>query len=291
MSKNDSVSETVTQTTRFLLTSSNYTIWVLPMSAKLEDIGIRTYVTGVLKTDEKTSADELAQIEKLNVKAYSMIIQNLDSENLALVSTTLPPSDHFDGKALWSLLRRKYAGSDLAARSVALDVFLDLEYEDVSTFCNSIRLANQKLLLAGIMLDDQVKMMIMLRKLPREDFRSFRDIVAMGFSTESFEAIVKRLESYSVTNKISKDNKKSSIEPRMTLHTLAQPSSQPSDPTPSVSPVCVHCKKTGHRPTNCWVKYPEKAPKSPHSSHYTHYIHASGELRPIDEHCPQEVRF
>ncbi|KAA1065206.1 hypothetical protein PGTUg99_022403 [Puccinia graminis f. sp. tritici] len=114
----------------------------------------------------------------------------------------------------------------------------------------------------------------------------------MGFSTESFEAIVKRLESYSVTNKIKKETKKeSTIDCPMTLLTRDQSTSQPNEPTPSVSPVCVHCKKTGHRPTNCWVKYPEKAPKSPHSSHYTHYIHASGELRPIDEHCPQEVRF
>ncbi|EFP74552.1 uncharacterized protein PGTG_00508 [Puccinia graminis f. sp. tritici CRL 75-36-700-3] len=64
MSKTDSVSETVTQTTRFLLTSSNYTIWILPMAAKLEDIGIRTYFTGVLKTDEKTPSEELAQLEK-----------------------------------------------------------------------------------------------------------------------------------------------------------------------------------------------------------------------------------
>jgi hypothetical protein len=35
------------------------------MSAKLEDIGIRTYVTGVLKTDEKTSADELTQHQSI----------------------------------------------------------------------------------------------------------------------------------------------------------------------------------------------------------------------------------
>ncbi|EFP93109.1 hypothetical protein PGT21_015595 [Puccinia graminis f. sp. tritici] len=149
MSKTDSVSETITQTTRFLLTSSNYTIWILPMAAKLEDIRIWTYVTGVLKNNEKTPDEELAQL-----------------------------------------------------------------------------------------------------------------------------SIVKRLESYSVTNKIKKESKKeSSINPPMMLHTCA--SSQPIEPTPSVSPICVHCKKTGHRPTKCWTKYPEKAPKTP-TSHYTHYVHASG---------------
>ncbi|PLW05878.1 hypothetical protein PCANC_27130 [Puccinia coronata f. sp. avenae] len=36
----------------------------------------------------------------------------------------------------------------------------------------------------------------------------------------------------------------------------------------SSSKACVHCKKTGHQPANCWVKYPKKAPKTP-AAHLT----------------------
>ncbi|KAA1068520.1 hypothetical protein PGTUg99_050070 [Puccinia graminis f. sp. tritici] len=272
MSKIDSISETVTQTTRFLLTSSNYTIWVLPMSAKLEDIGIRTYVCGALKTDEKTPAEELARLEKLNMKAYSMIIQNLDSENLALVSTTLPSTNHFNGKALWSLLRKKYAGSDLVARSAALDHFLDIEFKNISSFCSAIRLANQKLVLADVLNDDQVKMMLMLRKLPRGQFQSFRDIVAMGFLSESFEDIMKRLEAYSISNNIQKD---SSIDTQASMMTTASSSKSGA--------ACTHCGKTGHRPHNCWKKFPEKAPKTK-SAHLT-VVDEYNQLKEVTNWC------
>ncbi|EFP93002.1 uncharacterized protein PGTG_19015 [Puccinia graminis f. sp. tritici CRL 75-36-700-3] len=256
----DNMTETSSHKTRFLLTNSNYVIWKISIEAKLFDLGAREYVVGITKVDEKTSAEEIAKLSKLNTKAYSLIIQNLDSENLSLVSTTLPITDQFNGKALWTLLRNKYAGSNLAARSAALDIFLDLEFKDVSLFATAIRLSNQKMVLAGIMLDDQVKMMIMLQKLPRQEFRSFRDIVAMGFATESFEAIVKRLEAYTVTNNIKKDSlDEPQVSPQTSLHTQSVDSSLRSNP------VCPHCKKVGHRPNNCWLKFPEKAPNTKRS--------------------------
>ncbi|KAI7962129.1 hypothetical protein MJO28_000223 [Puccinia striiformis f. sp. tritici] len=265
---------------RFLLTSENYAIWTIPMEAKLEDLEALEIVTGVLQIKDKTSAEDVARITKLNRKAYSKIVQNLDSDNLALVSTTLPITDKFNGRALWTLLLNKYAGSDLVARSAALDLFLDLEYDNIASFVKSIRLANQKLVLAGILLDDQVKMMIMLKKLPRQDFRSFRDIVAMGFSTESFESIVKRLESYSITNHI----KKESSAPLQSLLTRS-----------SNMKTCVHCNKPGHQPANCWVKYPEKAPKT-ETSHLTtgdfsHFRTSDGKLHSIDDIRFENVQY
>ncbi|POW11683.1 hypothetical protein PSHT_08335 [Puccinia striiformis] len=264
----------------FLLTSENYAIWTIPMEAKLEDLEALEIVTGVLQIEDKTSAEDVARITKLNRKAYSKIMQNLDSDNLALVSTTLPITDKFNGRALWTLLLNKYAGSDLVARSAALDLFLDLEYDNIALFVKSIRLANQKLVLAGILLDDQVKMMIMLKKLPRQDFRSFRDIVAMGFSTESFESIVKRLESYSITNHI----KKESSAPLQSLLTRS-----------SNMKTCVHCNKPGHQPANCWVKYPEKAPKT-ETSHLTtgdfsHFCTSDGKLHSIDDIRFENVQY
>ncbi|KAH9452145.1 hypothetical protein MJO28_009004 [Puccinia striiformis f. sp. tritici] len=249
-------SETVVQVTRFLLTTSNYAIWKLPTAAKLEDLGIRLFVTGILKLEKDTPAEELARLSQLNVKAYSMIIQNLDPDNLALVTTTMPEIDQFDGHKLWNLLKNKYAGNDRVSRSTALDTFLDIEFKDVQSFCSAIRLANQKMVLANVLNDDEVKIMLMLRHLPRTQFQSFRDIVSMGFASEPFESIVKRLESYSISNNIKSDRLA-----QTSLHTR-------SDQGTSTRPVCDHCKTPGHGINNCWKKYPEKAPKT-HQAHMT----------------------
>ncbi|EFP92093.1 uncharacterized protein PGTG_18183 [Puccinia graminis f. sp. tritici CRL 75-36-700-3] len=180
------------ESSRYLLTSDNYSTWIVSIEAKLEDIRACELVTGLIKIDEKTTADELAKYSIISRKGYSKIIQNLDATNLALVSTTLPEEEKFNGRALWRLLKNKYAGSDLVARSTALNHFLDLEYTDVGSFCTAIRLANQRLVLANVLRDDQVKIMIMLRKLPRVQYQLFRDIIAMGFATKTFESAVKQ---------------------------------------------------------------------------------------------------
>lgn len=177
------------------------------------------------------------------------MFKNLDTDNLALVSTTLPPNKRFNGRAVWKLLQTKYAGNDLAARSAALDIFLDLEFSTVEKFCPAIRLANQKMVLTGIRLNDQIKILLMLRKLPKEDFQSFRDVVAMGFSTESFESIIKRLESYTVTCQ-SKDEPSHPIQSMYTKSSGVQGKTGSHLSTPDF--VCGHCKKPGHRATNCW---------------------------------------
>ncbi|EFP93991.1 uncharacterized protein PGTG_20007 [Puccinia graminis f. sp. tritici CRL 75-36-700-3] len=266
-------SESRLESSRYLLTSDNYSTWIVSIEAKLEDIGARELVTGLIKIDEKTTPDELDKYTVLNKKGYLKIIQNLDATNLALVSTTLPEEDRFKGRALWKLLKNKYAGSDLVARSTALDHFLDLEYTDVGSFCSAIRLANQRLVLANVLKDDQVKIMIMLRKLPREQYQSFRDIIAMGFASETFESAVKRLESYAISNNIKKGSFASSSD-QATMMTKA---------TTSKSTACSHCGKTGHRPHNCWTKYPEKAAKT-ESAHLT-LVDGYNQLQGVTNWC------
>jgi hypothetical protein len=88
-------------------------------------------LTGLVKINEKTTANQLASYSALNRKGYSKIVQNLNATNLALVSTTLPENERFNGRALWKLLKDKYAGLDLVARSAALDHFLDLKYTNL----------------------------------------------------------------------------------------------------------------------------------------------------------------
>ncbi|KNZ49229.1 hypothetical protein VP01_513g6 [Puccinia sorghi] len=70
--------------------------------------------------------------------SYSMIFQNLATNNLCFFSTTFPPEYEFNGCALWVLLQKKYAGSNLISRSTALNTFLDLEYDSISSFAKSI---------------------------------------------------------------------------------------------------------------------------------------------------------
>jgi hypothetical protein len=247
------------ESSQYLLTSNNYSTWIVSIEAKLEDIGAQELVTGLTKIDEKTTADELAKYSSLNRKGYSKIVQNLNATNLALVSTTLPKEEQFNGRALWKLLKNKYAGSDLVARSTALNHFLDLKYLDVGSFCLAIRLANQRLVLANVLKDDQVKIMIMLHKLPQGQYQFFRDIIAMGFATETFESAVKRLEWYVISNNIKKESFTSSSD-QATMMTKASSS--------KTAAACSHCGKTGHRIHNCWTKYPEKAPKT-ESAHLT----------------------
>ncbi|PLW21725.1 hypothetical protein PCANC_02871 [Puccinia coronata f. sp. avenae] len=259
------------ESSRYLLTADNYSIWLVSIEAKLDDIGACEVITGIVKLKEDSTPDQITAYSLLSRKGYSKIVQNLDPTNLALVSTMLPETDRFNGRALWKLLKEKYAGSDLVARSAALDQFLDLEYKDVVSFCSAIHLANQRLLLAGVLKDNQVKMMIMLRKLPKNQFQSFRDIIAMGFATKTFEDSIKRLESFTISNNIKKETSASTSE-QATMMT-----------TTKTGAACHHCGKTGHRPHNCWVKFPEKAPKTK-SAHFT-VINEYNQLQGVTNWC------
>ncbi|PLW14697.1 hypothetical protein PCASD_22434 [Puccinia coronata f. sp. avenae] len=259
------------ESSRYLLTADNYSIWLVSIEAKLDDIGACEVITGIVKLKEDSTPDQITAYSLLSRKGYSKIVQNLDPTNLALVSTTLPETDRFNGRALWKLLKEKYAGSDLVACSAALDQFLDLEYKDVVSFCSAIHLANQRLLLAGVLKDNQVKMMIMLRKLPKNQFQSFRDIIAMGFATKTFEDSIKRLESFTISNNIKKETSASTSE-QATMMT-----------TTKTGAACHHCGKTGHRPHNCWVKFPEKAPKTK-SAHFT-VINEYNQLQGVTNWC------
>lgn len=232
------------EASRLLLTSENYAIWIVPMEAKLEDIDALDVVTGRLTKDQIEKENDKILFAKRNRKAYSLIVQNLDADNLALVSTTLPPNERFNGRAVWKLLQTKYAGNDLAARLAALDGFLDIEFSTVEKFCPAMRLANQKLVLAGVRLDNQIKILLMIRKLPNEDFRSFRDFVAMGFASESFKSIMKRLESYLVTS-VSKESRTEHNYETASFLTQNIKRNEASSPTKRHI-LCAYCKKPGH---------------------------------------------
>ncbi|PLW47327.1 hypothetical protein PCASD_02606 [Puccinia coronata f. sp. avenae] len=106
----------VTWETKILLTTDNYALWLLPMKAKLHKLKSLTVVTGaVVCPNPKANKANAELYTQLNKDAYTEIILHLNQENLALVSTKLPPKDEFNGYALWQLLKSQYAGSDLTS--------------------------------------------------------------------------------------------------------------------------------------------------------------------------------
>jgi hypothetical protein len=138
----------------------------------------------------------------------------LNQEILAYVSSTLPETDEFNGYKLWQLLKQKYAGNDLTSRTTALKKYLAIEYDSFSSFLPLVRSANQKLVLSKLALDNQVKTILMLDKLP-QDFHLFKTNISMNFETEAFDSVLKKLEDFAVQNQLN-ELKKPSISPLCT---------------------------------------------------------------------------
>ncbi|EFP78584.1 uncharacterized protein PGTG_04540 [Puccinia graminis f. sp. tritici CRL 75-36-700-3] len=250
------MSTEVIRETKVLLTPLNYALWLLPMEARLFRLKLLDILEGQVEPDEK----EQEKWTKLNNDAYAEIIAYIGQEVLGFVSSALPTTPRFNGRGLWKLLKSQYAGDDLTSQTTGLDQFLHLSFSSIATFIPAVRSANQKISMSGLILDDRVRTILMLKKLP-SDYRSFRDIVSMNYGSESFESVIKKLESYVAQNDLDK-KPVASTTPLQSLLTRS------SDQSSSNSPLCDHCKKPGHRINNCWVKYPEKAPKS-HSAHLT----------------------
>ncbi|EFP84412.1 uncharacterized protein PGTG_10132 [Puccinia graminis f. sp. tritici CRL 75-36-700-3] len=237
------MSTEVIRETKVLLTPNNYALWLLPMEAKL----FRSKLLDILEGQEEPDEKEKESWIKRNNDAYAEIITYISQEVLGFVSSALPATPRFNGRGLWKLLKSQYAGDDLTSQTTALDQFLHL--------------TNQKISMSGLILDDRVRTILMLKKLP-SDYRSFRDIVSMNYGSESFESVIKKLESYVAQNDLDKKTSTISSTPLQSLLTRS------NDQASSSPTLCDHCKKPGHQVNNCWVKYPEKAPKS-HSAHMT----------------------
>jgi hypothetical protein len=243
--------------TKVLLTPNNYALWLLPMEARLFKLKLLNIVESEVEPDKKDKESWI----KRNNNVYAEIIAYIGQEVLGFVSSALPPTPRFNGHGIWKLLKSQYAGDDLTSQTTALDQFLHLSFSSIATFIPAVRSGNQKISMSGLVLDNRVRTILMLKKLP-SDYRSFCNIVSMNCGSESFELVIKKLESYVAQNDLDKKPPATSSAPLQSLLT------QSSDQSSSNSTLCDHCKKPGHRINNCWAKYPEKAPKS-HTAHMT----------------------
>ncbi|OAV99814.1 hypothetical protein PTTG_25304 [Puccinia triticina 1-1 BBBD Race 1] len=218
--------------TRIRLTSNNYLVWLVQIEACLFRLDMRDVIIG--ESVEPENAAEQAAWTKKNQLGYVEIIELLDSENTAYVGAATPTNHKFNGQYVWNLLKLKYAADDDVAKVVALESFLNVEYTLIPKFVLDIRKANQKLILAGMDLGNRMRNLMVLVRLPRDQFQSFRDVITMGFSGENL------------------------IAPLTTWELR----SSKQDRCKKAFKVCTHCQKTGHLADMCYQKHPDKRPTS-----------------------------
>ncbi|EFP77505.1 uncharacterized protein PGTG_03461 [Puccinia graminis f. sp. tritici CRL 75-36-700-3] len=185
--------------TKVLLTPNNYALWLLPMEARLFRLKLLNIVDSEVEPDEKEKETWM----KLNNDAYAEIIGYIGQEVLGFLSSALPVTPHFNGQGIWKLLKSQYAGNDLTSQTTHLDQFLHLSFSSFTTFIPAVQSANKKISMSGLILDNRVRTILMLKKLP-SDYRSFCDIVSMNYGSESFESVIKKLESYIAQNDLDK---------------------------------------------------------------------------------------
>ncbi|KNZ44365.1 hypothetical protein VP01_9236g2 [Puccinia sorghi] len=95
MSFNDVVSS---RESKVMHTNNNYTLWLIPIEAKLYKIKTLNIFTGTVSSPDPEKDKDNAQLfVKLNKDAYAEIVQHLSPDVLAYVSSTLPMADKFNG--------------------------------------------------------------------------------------------------------------------------------------------------------------------------------------------------
>ncbi|KNZ63909.1 hypothetical protein VP01_10865g1 [Puccinia sorghi] len=114
--------------TKVMLDNNNYTLWLIPIEAKLYKIKALNIVTGAVTCpDPEKDKDNARLFVKLNEDAYAEIVQHLSPEVLAYVSSSLSTDEKFNGFKLWQLLKAKFSGDEITSKTTALKNENDLD--------------------------------------------------------------------------------------------------------------------------------------------------------------------
>ncbi|POV94374.1 hypothetical protein PSHT_16255 [Puccinia striiformis] len=128
-----------TVSSKIRLDSTNYFGWIVQMQSRFRRLGCLDVVLGRAVKPEKPEA--AADWVDKNEGAYFEIIDHVDVEHMTLIGGAVPPNQQFDGRFVWDLLKSKI---------------------------------NQRLILANFDLGNQLRNLMVLAKLPRDRFQSFR---------------------------------------------------------------------------------------------------------------------
>ncbi|MBW0521597.1 hypothetical protein O181_061312 [Austropuccinia psidii MF-1] len=117
---------------RLLLTSGNYFTWVAMMESELDIIGALDLILGA---DQQSIEIQ----ENLNRKAYNLIIQYLNEENISFFSSILSEENKRNGQALWNMLKEKYMSNHISSQALAFTNFSQAKFTTTLDFIQEIR--------------------------------------------------------------------------------------------------------------------------------------------------------
>ncbi|POV95244.1 hypothetical protein PSHT_15769 [Puccinia striiformis] len=226
---------------RILLNPNNYIPWLFAMEAKLIGIDALEIVTGVTPAPAEHAANKKGRL--LQDQPQGLLANPPCYQNMTVTADTVCGNSFQTNMPAQILLHNPSP--------------LDTSYFGLSTlsiFISDMQTANQKLVLSGLTLDDQFKTLMMLDKLPIS-FNSFRDIISMGFATELFDRILRKLENYGIQNKIDSIVDSELLKsPVTSMYTKAIESDIHCPHCKRSFRFCSHCGKTGHTEPNCYAK-------------------------------------
>ncbi|MBW0467310.1 hypothetical protein O181_007025 [Austropuccinia psidii MF-1] len=144
---------------RLLLTSDNYFTWVTMLESELDIIGALDLILG---TDQQSREIQ----ENLNCKAYNLIIQCLNEENISFVPSILSEDNKRNGQFFWNMLKEKYMSNGISSQALAYTKFSQVKFTTTLDFIQEIRTMVSKMLLVGFKLEESALSIMVLSKLP-----------------------------------------------------------------------------------------------------------------------------
>ncbi|MBW0471260.1 hypothetical protein O181_010975 [Austropuccinia psidii MF-1] len=168
------------------------------MESELDIIGALDLILG---TDQQSRETQ----ENLNFKAYNLIIQCLNEENISFVSSMLSEDNKRNGHALWNMLKEKYMSNDISCQALAFTKLSQAKFTTTLDFIQEIRTTVGKMRLVGFKLEESALSIMVLSKLPSQ-LDSFVRVMSHGFQNKGLDFILKKLEQDYIQFKLNEDS-------------------------------------------------------------------------------------
>ncbi|MBW0468168.1 hypothetical protein O181_007883 [Austropuccinia psidii MF-1] len=143
---------------RISLKERNYLTWVTAIEAELRHIGCWKFVDG---------ADGVITEEKKE-KSYFFIMRYLDESIVAFVGNKISTEEKGDSRELLRMLNAKFVGSGVQAQGIALDRFLELNFQNLDKWIDDLQTTTRCMSLTGTDVNNALGTRLAIRKLPHK---------------------------------------------------------------------------------------------------------------------------